>query len=76
MFSIELFIIGIISLSPIFLNRLRGTGLIKQIFTLSFKQRSYLNLSKGLENQEVVYGIIQFVCITLTILIYKVYNGI
>ena len=36
----------------------------------------YLNLSKGWENQEVVYGIIQFVCITLTILIYKVYNGI
>ena len=36
----------------------------------------YLNLSRGWENQEVVYGFIQFVCITLTILIYKVYNGI
>ena len=36
----------------------------------------YLNLSQGWQNEEVVYGIIQFVCITLTILIYKVYNGI
>lgn len=46
MFSIELFIIGIISLLPIFLNRLRGTGLIKQLFTLSFKKRNYFNLFK------------------------------
>ena len=36
----------------------------------------YFNLSKGWENQEIIYGIIQFVCITLTILIYNVYNGI
>lgn len=39
---------------------------------LKIEYRSkYLNLSRGWENQEVIYGLFQFVCITLSILIYK-----
>jgi hypothetical protein len=40
------------------------------------KMFGVLEFKRGWENQEIVYGVIQFVCITLTILIYKVYNGI
>jgi hypothetical protein len=45
----------------------------ERVYDLKFIKLSF---SRGWENQEIVYGAIQFVCITLTILIYKVYNGI
>ena len=41
----------------------------------SYKSK-YLTFETNWEKQEIIYGIIQFICITFTILIYKVYNGI
>lgn len=41
----------------------------------SYKSK-YLTFETNWEKQEIIYGIIQLICITFTILIYKVYNGI
>lgn len=41
------------------------------ILKIEYKSK-YLNLSRGWENQEVVYGLFQFLCISFSILIYKV----
>ena len=35
-----------------------------------------IEIGAMLKKEEIIYGIIQFICITFTILIYKVYNGI
>lgn len=36
--------------------------------SITYKSR-FINLSRGWENQEIVYGVIQFCCITLTLLL-------
>ena len=42
-----------------------------KMFDFEYKSK-YLNLSKGWENQELIYGLFQFLCITLPLILGKI----